>query len=551
MRARQPAAKRPIEAKSATNAARGTQDDFPISIAAMPVNVRQRRIAIGVVIVLSLSYILAAPFSGMRLAQIDAFVPVLQTVVCVVDLITALFIFAQYAVQSHRALLALASGYVFTGIFAFTQSLEFPGAYSEAGLLGGGLSGAAWLFVFWHTIFPAAVLLYLLLKATGRPEGQFRRSASFSILATVVTVVAAAGVMSWLATRGHDYLPSLYTDLMNQTPLASYILVPATIMTVCGIGVLLARTRTILDLWLIVTLIASLPDVTQSYFLTSPRYTVMWYLARSYTLIASSTVLVVMLMETTMLYARIGAAVQSQRRARIDRLMNMEAATDAMAHELRQPLGAIVAEGEAALMMLEKTPPDLQEAREAMRASIASGHRASDVMTSISGLFKRVSQPKAKLELNELTWQVLRLAQHELIVHGVSVSVFYQEGLPQILADRTQLQQVILNLIRNAIDAMESKHRSGRTLRLATRLEGASSVVLSIQDSGTGINPADQERIFDPFYTTKPHGMGLGLAVCRSILEKHGGSLRLAQTGADGCAFEVVLRAEQARVVAA
>jgi hypothetical protein len=137
------------------------EDDFPIVIAAMPISVRERRIAFGVIIVLAIIDVLTVAFGNVQLARVDAFIPVIQTVMSVVDLITAALMFALYAIYPLHAVLAVAGGYVFSGLFAFIQTLAFPGAYSPTALIGDGLNSAAWFFVLWHTTFPLSLILYV------------------------------------------------------------------------------------------------------------------------------------------------------------------------------------------------------------------------------------------------------------------------------------------------------------------------------------------------------------------------------------------------------
>src|SRR4051812_48966174 len=138
--------------------------DFPLVIATMPATERQKTIAISVAVGAVLAAAGIAPFASIQLGRIDAFIPVLQTVVSVADWVTAILLFAQYAIQPQRALLALASGYIFSGSFAFLQTLAFPGGYAATGLIGDGPNAPAWIFVLWHTSFPAAVLAYTLMK---------------------------------------------------------------------------------------------------------------------------------------------------------------------------------------------------------------------------------------------------------------------------------------------------------------------------------------------------------------------------------------------------
>ena len=145
------------------------------------------------------------------------------------------------------------------------------------------------------------------------------------------------------------------------------------------------------------------------------------------------------------------------------------------------------------------------------------------------------------VEINRLVREVLRMVENDLHVHGVSVSTEFQEDVPQIMADPTQLQQVILNLVKNAIDAMAIGPTTIKAIRLITTYDGNSVVSLYVQDSGPGITPENETQHIDPFFTTKPSGMGLGLSISRRIIEDHGGDLRLAETSSNGCIFEITL----------
>src|SRR5712671_4286579 len=144
-------------------------------IASMPASARERRIAFGVVIFLSVVFAVVIPFAPLQVGRVDVFIPVVQSIICVTELITAVFLFAQYSIQPQRALLALAGGYICSGLFAFLQTLEFPGAYSATGLLGGGRSVAAWLFNFWRITFALAVITYALLKDASDTGSQLRK----------------------------------------------------------------------------------------------------------------------------------------------------------------------------------------------------------------------------------------------------------------------------------------------------------------------------------------------------------------------------------------
>jgi two-component sensor histidine kinase len=288
-----------------------SQRDAPVTMATMPASGRQRKIALGVYIVLVVLLAATLPFASIKLPRVDAFVPVIQTVMCLADLITAVLLFAQYSVYPQRAVLVLGGGYVFSGLFAFLQTLAFPGAYAPLGLIGDTLNSPGWLFVFWHTTFSLAVIVYALLKDADDPVEQSRPSTGVAIAMTLACVAAATAALTWLATTGAAYLPAIYASVSLQTPVAVYADIFLTFLGVTTFAVLFARRRTILDHWLLVTLLAWLPNFFVGVLFTIIRFTVGWYAARVYALCAGSSLLIALLAETTVLYAR---AVQQQRR---------------------------------------------------------------------------------------------------------------------------------------------------------------------------------------------------------------------------------------------
>jgi len=189
-------------------------------------------------------------------------------------------------------------------------------------------------------------------------------------------------------------------------------------------------------------------------------------------------------------------------------------------------LGAMVANGNAGLRWLARFPPDLKEVSDALHRIVNDGHRASEVISSIRSMFKKDVDGRTLLDMNDVVKDALKMVELDLRIQGVSVTTELREGLPQRLADRGQLRQVLLNLIMNAIEAMDSVTDRSRLLRITSDVIRASpGVLLTIEDFGPEIDPKNIERIFEPFYTTKSLGMGMGLSICRSIVEAHGGRL--------------------------
>jgi PAS domain S-box-containing protein len=231
--------------------------------------------------------------------------------------------------------------------------------------------------------------------------------------------------------------------------------------------------------------------------------------------------------------------------ARVSRLTTMGEMTASIAHEVNQPLAAIVANGNAGLRWLASKTPDLDEVHASLKRIISDGHRASEVIGSIRAMFKKEDHGKTRLDINELVHEILALVQGELQINRISVQTDLAPDLPEVLGDRIQLQQVILNLIMNAIEAMISVEGRARALRVSSEQRGPDGVLMSVADSGTGIDSKTIDRIFEPLYTTKPDGMGMGLSICRSIIQAHRGQLSASAGHPHGSVFQVVLPTAQ------
>ncbi|MGB6288146.1 MAG: MASE4 domain-containing protein, partial [Xanthobacteraceae bacterium] len=517
------------------------QDHLPIVIAALPISARDRNIALAAILVLAVIDVMVTPFANARLARTDGFIPAVQTVMCVIDLLTATLLFTQYSIYPARAVLAVASGYVFSGLFAFIQTLAFPGVYSSTGLIGDGISSAAWIFALWHTTFPLALIIYALSKDRRDVARLSGGSIALNLAVTITFVLVATAALTWLAVDGATYLPTLYINTLQQTPAANNVNIFLWAVNLVAFVLLFIRRRTILDLWLIVVLFAWWPNLFVAIFYAFVRFSAGWYVARVVALAASSTLLIVLLAESSALYARLTNAYLLLRRERVDRHVSVEAATAAMAHEVRQPLTAIATRGTAGLNWLKQTPPELNRASECLVSIVDATYRANEIISAIRGLFKDAPTQHAMIQINDICSEVLNLVQDDLRAEAITATAEYQENLPQIHAAHTQIQQVILNLVKNATEAMRSGSSGNRRLRLVTGFDGKSSVSVYVQDSGDGIAPLYRDRIFDPFFTTKPLGTGLGLSICRAIAEDHGGELRLSKTDSHGTSFELKL----------
>lgn len=275
------------------------------------------------------------------------------------------------------------------------------------------------------------------------------------------------------------------------------------------------------------------------------RYTLGWYGGRVCGFLSASLLLFVLLYEITTLYARLLRAVVAQRSERVARLMTGDAVSASIAHEIRQPLSAMITNAGPGLRWLDRATPDVDEAKAALNQIVIAGHRAGTVIESIRAIFKKDVHNRTSLDINELVREALALMRSELQKHGVSVQAEPNEPLPRVDGDRSQLQQVLLNLVTNAIDSMAATN-AVRVLRVKSKVHDSGGVIVSVEDTGAGIDPKDIDRIFNPLFTTKSHGMGMGLAICRSIIEGHGGRLWATPNTSQGAIFQFVLPVDTA-----
>ncbi|UQR66198.1 CHASE3 domain-containing protein [Bradyrhizobium sp. C-145] len=227
--------------------------------------------------------------------------------------------------------------------------------------------------------------------------------------------------------------------------------------------------------------------------------------------------------------------------AHANRVATMGQLTASIAHEVNQPISAVVTNADAALNWLGVHPPKLDKVRESLDHIVADGQRAGDIVHGIRALAKKAPPHRSRFDLNEAVLDVIALVRAEALRHGITLRTQLAEDLPQIDGERIQLQQVLMNLILNAVEAMSVLDRGARDVQICTKADPAGSVLVLVRDSGPGVDAASIERVFQPFYTTKPDGMGMGLAICRSIIEAHGGRLCVTPNEPHGATFEFTI----------
>jgi signal transduction histidine kinase len=231
--------------------------------------------------------------------------------------------------------------------------------------------------------------------------------------------------------------------------------------------------------------------------------------------------------------------------ARVNRVTTLGVLTASIAHEVNQPLGAITTSAAACTRWLAAQPPDMEKARSALQRIVADGRRAGHVVDRIRALVNRQAPRRNHVDLNEAIAEVIALTRDEMRRHAIALETSLAPDLQPIQGDRVQLQQVVLNLIVNAIEAMKVGDALGRELAIGSAPGGADTVTVEVRDSGPGIDPGHVDRLFEAFYTTKEEGIGMGLSISRSIIEAHGGQLSVTPNVPHGAIFRFSLPALQ------
>jgi signal transduction histidine kinase len=515
-------------------------DSYPFLLSTVPPDRTQQRLAGGVLATLVVALLVTLPFAHLRPTGTEILLPAYAAAAFLVELLTAVLLMALFSVQNSRAVLTLSAGYLFSGLLVIPWVSTLPDVFTALGL-DGGIQSTAMIAAVRRLSFPLFVIAYALMKDQDASARKSHPSTRRMIMGEVALVVALAFGVAWFAIVQADELPRFMKNARDVAPLWQYVPAAAVCLYLIGLASLWVRRRSTLDLWLMVVLCTLLIEVVMLAYLTGgTRLNIAWWAGRLYGLASASMVLLVLLLETMTLQARLARSVHSERLARESRLTAMEALSASVAHEINQPLTSMVTNASAGLRWLDNDIPRIQEARAALERVVRDGHRARDVVDSIRKFFRKDAQARVPLDLNRLIEGLLQRSRDEARFDRVSIAADLDEKLPHATGNPVQLQQVVSNLVANAVEAMSAVTNRPRVVRVTSQYEGG-AILASVEDSGPGIDPTCKDRIFEPFFSTKPDGMGMGLMFSRSIIENHGGKLWATDNVPHGAIFHFTL----------
>jgi signal transduction histidine kinase len=489
-----------------------------------PPTTKQIRFSVVVVCVLFAILPITMAMRDFRLGQYGVFIPMIDAVTLLADLIIATLLYVQASVYRSRALTVLGSSYVFTGLILIPHVLTFPGAFAPDGLLGARVSTTAWLYVFWRTAIPLAVILYVLIDHMDSSPTHRRGSQGSNIVVGAASATALVVAATILATSGHDLLPVLF---INRSTANFRILLEITILLfalfIIAMGLLFWHRRSLLDLWLLVVLSAWLVQ-TMILSAMGGRFTAGWYSAVVIVLLSHLFLMLALIAESSWLYSRLALATAARNREREVRLMTISAVAAAIAHEVGQPLAAFVLNAKSSLDLLNQSPPNIEKATTSLHVALDAGQVTFDVLKSSRAIVEG-GGAEAEFDINALVRETASMLDRELVGAKVLLQLALDDAVPPILGNRVQVQRVLVNLFTNAIESLGTSSRRHRRIAIRSGLRNSREVLLEVSDTGSGIAPEKLEHIFDAFFTTKKTGTGLGLALSRIIIEEHGGKL--------------------------
>jgi signal transduction histidine kinase len=551
--------------------AAGADRDF---LATLPPGARDRRLAAGVVVLSAAVFVAVAPFAKVPLPEVWPFIPTYESALAVNDLITAALLFGQFGILRLRSLWVLACGYLFTAVMAVSHTLTFPGVFSPPGLLGGGPQSTAWMWAFWHGGFPLCVVAYALLKGGSLDAPSPQGRPQVAVLSGVAAALAAMCGFTLLATAGDDALPAILLD-NRYTPFGTALLIGVWGLSVVAAAVLWRRRpHSVLDLWLLVAMIAWIFDIGLSAAFNAGRFDLGFYAGRIYGLLAASFVLVVLLLENGVLYARLADAyrrlqytqaleIQISERTRAEaeiRRVNaeledrvrqrtadlaaanheLEAFAYSVSHDLRAPLRAIDGfGGKLERGYGERLDAEGRRLLHVVRDNARRMGLLIDDLLAFSRMGRRemVVAPVDMAGLARSVADELCGAEPPARVLDIAIA-----DLPAAPGDGAMLRQVWTNLLSNALKFTQPRHPA--RIEIGGQQDGG-EVRYWVRDNGVGFDPQYADKLFGVFQRLHAfdefEGTGVGLALSQRIIHRHGGRIGAEAVVDGGATFTFTL----------
>jgi len=535
-------------------------DAAPVDDPAFLLNERpgqaEKRRALAVLAVSVALFGVLAPFATVKLPPVPAFIPIYETALVVNDAITAALLFGQYRILHSRALLTLASGYLFTSVMTVGHALTFPGLFSTSGLLGAGPQSTAWIYMFWHAGFPLFVVAYAVLRRKPAAASSLNGERIAVVAMSAGAVLLAAALVA-IATVGAWMLP----PIMQGNRYTPAMLITVSSVWACSLVALLALWRTrpqaVLDLWLMVVMCAWLFDIALSAVLNGGRFDLGFYAGRIYGLVACSVVLLELLLENSMLYARLVRVHENEHRNSVALAAARDEAQAAnrakslflasMSHEIRTPMNAIIGLTQLVLgMQLTEQQRDyLSKVQTSSKAMLSLLNDILDYSKIEAGKISLEQEEFSPEETIENVGNLFSIRAEE-----AGLDLFYEidKDIPQrLVGDALRLAQVLNNLVGNAIK-FTAKGEIVIRAEVESRDDTHTVLRFCVQDTGIGLTPQQAGRLFESFtqadasITRKYGGTGLGLAICKRLVNLMGGDISVASEPGQGSTFTFTTR---------
>jgi signal transduction histidine kinase len=520
-------------------------------LSTLPAASAEQRLALAVVLISTAIFAAAAPFAKVQLGPMPAFLPAYQAALIVNDLITAVLLLGQFGILRWRSLLVLAGAYLFSAFMAVAHALSFPGLFLQSGLLGAGPQTTAWIYFLWHAGFPLLVIAYALTPTDARAQARVPGDPARAILACIGLVLALACGLTLFTTAGHDLLPTIMAG-NRDAPAKIFVAAAAWGFSLAALPFLWRRRpHSVLDLWLMVVMCVWVFDIALASVLNGGRFDLGWYAGRVYGLLAASFVLIVLLLENGVLYARLSRAYAAEQRERAraeERSAQLAAAnkeldafSHSVSHDLRAPLRAV----DSYAGMLEedydaRLDDDGRRKLKALRLGCAQMNRLIDDLLQFSQA-GRIELRRAPVAMAELAREA---ASAPLDVGRARVDF---EDLPEVNGDRASLKQVWVNLLSNAVKY--SGKREHPHVVVGGRRDGA-QLVYWVRDNGAGFDMRYADKLFGVFQrlhrAEEFAGTGVGLAIVQRVVARHGGRVWAEGKPGEGACFYFALPREAA-----